>query len=254
MKLVDYIKVLEAVSPKELALSYDNVGLLIDTDREIRSVLVALDCTVDVAKEAEERCVDLVLTHHPIFFHAIQRLSSEADPDAAAAFHLIRAGIGLYAAHTNLDACAGGVNDALCERLMLHDVRPFGDEPIGRIGTLATPTTLSDFIDLCEEQLHTRARFCGEAKQFVQTVGVVGGAGGDLAWKAKALGCDVFVTGEMKHHEAIAANFAKIACVVLGHYETESVVLKNWISRLQNAENSVRYILSTFEKSPLTSR
>lgn len=253
MKQSDFIEMMERIASKELALEYDNVGLLIGTEREIRRVLVALDCTLSVANEAEKLDVDLVLTHHPVFFHGVKRILPD-DPETAAAYRLIRSGIGLYAAHTNLDACLGGVNDALAEALELSELRPFPFSTIGRIGKTQKPIPFADFLSLCNERLNTSSRFYGNPDRMVQTVGVVGGAGGDLAEEAFFAGCDVFVTGEMKHHEALAATFRDLLCIVPGHYETESVVLKKWISRLQDEENDVQYYETTTERSPLIAR
>lgn len=244
---------LETVAPTGLALSYDNVGLLIGTEREIRRVLVALDCTPKVANEAIEKDVDLVLTHHPLFFHPVKRILPD-DPDTAVAYRLIRHGVGLYAAHTNLDACAGGVNDALCELLGLVDPVPLSEDGIGRVGTTDAPIPFSDFVRKCERALGTRVRFAGDPNRTVRKVAVVGGAGGDLVDSAAATGCDAFVTGEMKHHEAIRADYYGLPRIEAGHYETECVVLKKWISRLQEFNNDVKYDHTETERSPLTTR
>ena len=121
MKLEKWIKIMEEIAPCNLAQDYDNVGLLIGTEKEIGKVLVALDLSVPVAEEAIAEKVDLVLTHHPVFFHPVKRMLPD-DPDTAAAYKLIRNGIGMYAAHTNLDACEGGVNDAIAESLGLEEI------------------------------------------------------------------------------------------------------------------------------------
>ena len=250
MNRKDFTEMLEMIAPKELALSYDNVGLLIGTDREIRKVLVALDCTIAVAREAVDIGADLVLTHHPLFFHGVNRILPD-DPETAAAYLLIRNRIGLYAAHTNLDAADGGVNDALAETLGVSNCRPLCEDGIGRVGVLQKPMPLRDFVQLCNASLHTTVRFFGDPDRMVQTVGLIGGAGGGNVDDAARCGCDVYVTGEMKHHEVLRAEFYHLPCVVAGHYETEVVVLKKWISRLQNAENDVQYYETSLGKAPL---
>ena len=103
MKLSDFIAAMDNFAPRETALSFDNVGLLIGTERkEINRVLVALDCTLDVAREAAQKDCDLVLTHHPLLFNAVKRILPD-DAVTAPVFCLIRNDIGLFAAHTNLD-------------------------------------------------------------------------------------------------------------------------------------------------------
>ena len=252
MLLNEFVQMLEAYAPTSLAEDHDNVGLLVGTDREIHKVLVALDCTTAVANEAVVRGVDLVLTHHPLFFHPVQHILPN-DPDTAAAYILLRHGIGLYAAHTNLDASEGGVNDALVEALGLTGIHSFEKMSIGRLGELPQKMTLSAFVKLCNTRLSTQARWCGSGDRVVRTVGVVGGAGAEYAEEA-AKSCDVFVTGEMKHHEAIRCSELGIACVIAGHYETESVVRKYWISRLQKEKNDVQYYETSLEETPLKAR
>ena len=113
MKLNDFINVMDGIAPRELAMDWDNPGLLIGTEKQdIKKVLVALDCSMATAKEAVEWGADLMLTHHPVFFRAVKRILPD-DPETAAPYILLRNGIGLFAAHTNLDAADGGVNDCL---------------------------------------------------------------------------------------------------------------------------------------------
>ena len=251
MLLSDFIRMQEAVAPTELALAYDNVGLLIGTSRNITKVLVALDCTVQVAREAAESGADLVLTHHPLFFHGIKKILPD-DPETAAAYILIRNGIGLYAAHTNLDAAAGGVNDALAESIGAVSALPFTNDRIGRIALFSPPVTFKDLIVRLEDTLHTKVRFSGDADALIQKISIVSGAGGDMIRAAADSGCDAFLTGEMKHHEAIACSCYGMPYIVCGHYESEAVVLKKWISRLQSFRNDVQYYLSISEKPPFS--
>jgi dinuclear metal center YbgI/SA1388 family protein len=196
MKLSDFISIIEGFAPVSLALEYDNAGLLIGTKKQdIQSVLVALDCTEKVAEEAARIGADLVLTHHPVFFKGIKRILPD-DPETCAAYTLIRHGIALYAAHTNLDAAAGGVNDVLADRLGLRNVRSLPPEDLGRIGDIPV-TSLYDFAQRVEKILDTRVSVTGNKDSIVETVAVVGGGGdGDIIYAANA-GADVFVTGEL---------------------------------------------------------
>ena len=253
MKLNDFLNCMESIAPKSLALDFDNVGLLIGPDHdEICKVLVALDLTVPVAEEAIAGGYDLVLTHHPVFFDPVKAIRPD-DPDLAAPYCLIRNGIGHFAAHTNLDACIGGVNDVLCGLLSLKDVQPLPPDNLGRIGRLHEPMQFDRFVAFCEEKLGTKGRFTGDRDRMIQTVAVIGGAGGgDLQLAANAA-CDAFVTGEMKHHQALLADQLGLNCCVLGHYETEFPVLKPLIARLQIVNNDVKYDLTHSGCAPLRS-
>ena len=124
MKLNEFVALMERIAPPQLAIAEDNIGLLIGPDHdEVRRVLVALDLTVRVASEAAAIGADLVLTHHPQFFQGVKRMLPD-HPDSAAAYALIRHGIGHYAAHTNYDAAPGGVNDVLAELFGLTGIAP----------------------------------------------------------------------------------------------------------------------------------
>lgn len=249
MKLSDFTAAMERIAPRELALEFDNPGLLIEPDHEeIRSVLVALDCSKEVAEEAIIWGADLVLTHHPLFFHPVKRLSY-TDPATTAACMLVRNGIGLFAAHTNLDAAEGGVNDTLCELLGIEQLQPI-DEGVGRIGTLKEPCTLRAFAARAEKTLGATVRFAGDPNGNVLRAAVLGGSGASAILPAFEAGADVLLTGEVKHSDAIDANTLGLGLIVAGHYETERVVLAPLIRRLQNEGFTVQYQLSRADGSP----
>ncbi|MDD3400945.1 MAG: Nif3-like dinuclear metal center hexameric protein [Eubacteriales bacterium] len=253
MKIKDFCELMEEIAPRTLAMEGDNVGLLVGTDRDdIKKVLVALDCTVEIAKEAVAWGADLVLTHHPLFFHPIQRFGPDY-VDSAAAYILARNGIGMFAAHTNLDAAAGGVNDVLASLLGLSNVVPLEPDKLGRIGELGSPVTLGELIERCEAALHCKCRFCGNICEHVCKVAVIGGSGGGDIFEAWKNGADAFVTGEAKYGQGIEADVLGLKVITCGHYETESVVLNPLISRLQNEKNDVEYRIAKSKYAALCS-
>lgn len=251
MELHAFCSMMERIAPCSLAMEGDRIGLLIGTDHpEIRKVLVALDLTVDVAEEAIRENADLVLTHHPIFWTPVAGIYPDR-PETAAAYRLIRHGIGHFAVHTNLDAAQGGVNDTLCAILGLEEVHTLEPEGIGRVGRLPQEMCFADFVRNCENSLGTKAHITGDPERRIRTVGCIGGAGGGDVQYAVQAGCDAFVTGEMKHNQAIDADYLGLCCCVLGHYETENPVLKPLISRLQSENNDVQYKLTQTGRAPL---
>lgn len=251
MKLEDFCRQMDRIAPPELAMEYDNVGLLIAPEcNEIRKVLVALDCTPITADEAISWDADLLLTHHPILFHPVKNLAGD-HAEMVAIRKLMRHGIGHFAAHTNLDACEGGVNDTLAACLGLRSVRSLPSEPLGRMGELSKPIPFSEFVSQIESRLHTTVLCIGSPDAVIRTVGLIGGGGGGEAPKAWQDGCDAYVTGEMHHHESLEAQRCGICCAVAGHYETEVLVLKSLIDRLQTEENDVQYKITSMERSPL---
>lgn len=249
MKLSEFTAAMERIAPRELAMEFDNPGLIVEPDHdEICSILVALDCSKEVAEEAVIWGADLVLTHHPLFFHPVRHLAY-SDSATVAACTLVRNGIGLFSAHTNLDAAAGGVNDTLCALLGLEDCTPI-DEGVGRVGTLKAPTTLAGFSRRVENLLQTKVSMAGDPNKPVCRIGVLGGSGASAILPAVAEGADVLLTGEVKHSDAIDANTLGLGLVVAGHYETERVVLEPLIRRLQNECFIVQYQLSRADASP----
>lgn len=252
MEIERFIGAMERIAPPELALGFDNPGLLIGTEkREIRRVLVALDCTPEVADEAAAGGYDLVLTHHPLFFLAVKHiLPTEAE--TAPIYRMIRSGIGMYAAHTNLDAAEGGVSQTLAETIGLTELASFGENGICRVGMLETPMTLHAFCARVGERVHAPVKYTGDPQKRILRVATVGGQGADAMKLAKAEGADALVTGECAHHEALASNVLDIALLIAGHYETESLVLPRLIARLQNEPDDVQYSLAHSDRSPFT--
>lgn len=253
MKLTDFIAAMEHIAPPGLAMDFDNVGLLLGTDRhEITRVLVALDCTPATAQEAVDWNADLLLTHHPLFLDGAKRILP-GDPATAGAYILLRHGIAQYAAHTNLDAAPGGVNDCLADALGIFDAAPLPPENLGRIGMRGAniPETLGAFAAFVAERLGTAVRICGDPFSPVSRVALIGGAGGSDAEAAHAAGADTFVTGEIKHHQALSARFFGLNVIEAGHYETERVVLLPLIHHLQALTNDVQYRLTLSEAACL---
>ena len=264
MELSALIQALEGFAPRSLAEPWDNPGLLIEPEAtDIQKILVALDATPAVAEEAAAVGAQLVLTHHHLFFKPVQRIHHSA-PDTAAAWRLVRHGIGLYAAHTNLDTAKGGVNDALASLLGLENIvdlkepgTPSDLPGLGRIGDLPSPMTLTAFAKQAGELLGTCTRICGHGDTHLCKAAVVGGSGGDFYALAKAAGADVLVTGEAKHDQALSAEAANMCLIVAGHYETERPVLEPWIKglqeRLSGVQCKVEFIMAKAQHSPLYS-
>ncbi len=249
--LDDFCAAMQRIAPMELAMEFDNPGLIVGMLRkDIRKVLVALDCTCEVASEAVEGGYDMVLTHHPKLFSPVKRLLPE-DPELAPLFTLIKHDIGLYAAHTNLDAAPDGVNDCLARTLELSDITPLPPDMLGRIGTYAPGGNIGEFARHTAHALKTCIRVT-DAGVPVSRVALVGGAGGDDILAAFEAGADTFVTGEAKHHQALNAKQLGINLIVAGHFETERIVLIPLIKRLQRETNDVQYNLTRFDTPILT--
>lgn len=218
MTVNDVYEWLNRFAPFETQDEYDNAGLLAGSpDAEVRKILFALDATQDAVKEAAASGAELIVAHHPLMFHPIRQLRYDQG-EGAVLRTLAASGVSLIAAHTNLDICAGGVADSLAEILELKEIRPSGTCPYLRAGTLQTPMKASAFLMDISRKLHTAVRLYGNPDATVKTAAVVPGAGG--AEYAHVL-ADAFVTGEIKHHELLAAMDKGFPVFDAGHYPTE---------------------------------
>lgn len=113
------IEIFEQFSPKKFAIEGDKIGLQIgDLKRKVKNVLITLDVTKEVVKEAIEKDVQLIIAHHPPIFRPLQRIDGGSIYES-----LIKHDISVYAAHTNLDVAVGGVNDLLSDALGLVDTK-----------------------------------------------------------------------------------------------------------------------------------
>ena len=251
MELAKFCACMDQIAPRPLALDFDNVGLLVEPDHsEISKVLIALDCTTVTAREAIDLGVDLLVTHHPQFFHGVKSIGFSSPVTGAAAL-LLRHGIGHYAAHTNLDAAEGGVNDTLAELLGLQNAAPIPLENIGRVGVLPSPIKLSALVERCNALLNSRAAYTGDPDRLVSRIAVLGGAGGGDIEYARDAGAEAYITGEAKHNQILEAREMDLPLILCGHYETERVVLKSLQDRLQILAPDVQYYITLREKAPL---
>lgn len=120
----DCIGFLSRFAPTELAEEWDNVGLLVgDKARLVNRALTCLTLTPDVAREAIELGAELVVTHHPVLFRPVQRLTA-GDPQGKMLLELIAAGVAVYSPHTGYDNAAQGINQQLAELLELTEIAP----------------------------------------------------------------------------------------------------------------------------------
>ena len=220
----DIESALYALAPKALAAEWDNVGLLAGSaDREVRSVLVALDITEPVVDEAERMGVDLIVSHHPVIFHPVKSIT-DRDPSGRLLIRLVRSGTGAVCMHTNLDAVQGGVNDALASALGLQDAAPVAEGGIARIGTLPETMALPGFLARVKNALRPNGIRYVDGGRPIRKVAAGGGACGDFLWEAAALGCDAFVTADLKYNHFLDAGVLGLTVIDAGHFPTEDVV------------------------------
>lgn len=227
-------------APFETQVAYDNSGLLVGApDREVTGVHFALDVTNAVIDEAIANGANLIVTHHPMMFSPIKRLV-ETDYQARLLCRLIREGVSLISAHTNLDQAAGGINDVLAQRIGLTDVQ---GEGFVRVGALPSPMTAGELAGHIGASLGDVVRVMGDPSAVITRVGMCSGSGGDEWPAAAAMGAQAFLTGEAKHHFALEAADAGVVLLEAGHHATEEPGIFALAEALQNSQLVVQYKL-----------
>lgn len=237
----DIEQYLYAWAPRELAESWDNVGLLVgDPEVEVHRVLVALDVTPQVVDEAIEKGCQLIAAHHPVMncaWNQVQTVRTD-DRQGRVLTELIRHGIAAICMHTNLDAAEGGVNDQLAKALGLTDTIPLNEQKIGRIGTLSCEKPLEQFLHDVVKSLGCRGLRYRSGGRPVRRVAVGGGACGEYIPQALAQGCDTFVTSDLRYNDFLDTQGLNL--IDAGHFPTEDVVCAEVVRRLQKAFPDIR--------------
>lgn len=225
-------------APFETQLAFDNSGLLVGhPEWEVKGIHVALDVTNAVISEAIANGANLIITHHPLMFSPIKRLV-ETNYEAHLLCNLVREGIGLISAHTNLDQAVGGMNDVLAATIGLTDIQ---GEGFLRVGTLPQPMNANDLAAHISRCLGDSVRVMGDGGRIIRKVGMCSGSGSD-EWKgAAALGAEAFLTGETKHHIALEAADAGMVMLEAGHHATEEPGIFALAKALQNHPDVVEY-------------
>lgn len=250
-RICDIYDIINAVAPFESQLGFDNSGLLVgDAGTLVTRALLCLDITEDVIEEAAGINANLIISHHPVIFHPIKALNSRD-----AAYLMAKRGIAALCCHTNLDLSPiCGVNVALASRLGLKNIRQenvFGEDSILFSGDLETPCTPEEFALLVKERLGVKALRMIPGDGTVKRVFLCSGAGGGEAAHAACRGGDAFVTGELRHHEALEARKTGLTCVVAGHYETEVVFREFLAAYLKKRVPDTAFLISKAERNPV---
>ncbi|MDR1778400.1 MAG: Nif3-like dinuclear metal center hexameric protein [Clostridiales Family XIII bacterium] len=226
-KIIDAI---EQLAPLSLATDWDRSGVQISVEwGEKRGVLVALDVTEETVQEAYHTGMDFLLTHHPLLFsYDIKNGIRDDEPTGALIVKLIENGITVYAAHTSYDAAPGGMNDALAGALGLEDAAPLapdGEAAMVRIGRLpmAMPFDVATRYVSEKLQLNGKVRTVGDPHELIHTVAICGGAGGDFMAEAYKAGADLYITGDVRHHEGILAASMQRCLIDAGHAALEKI-------------------------------
>ena len=217
---------IEEFAPLALQEHYDNAGLVVGrADDELRGgVLLAVDVTEEVVREAVEKGCGLIITHHPIIFHPLKRLNSASVVERCVE-EAIRHDIALYACHTNLDATPGGTSWRVGEILGLSDMRVLASEDgvtgFGVVGTLAEPQPLDRVLAELRRLFGVPVvRHSKPIDRLISRVAVCTGSGASLMGDARVAGCDLYVTADLKYNDFFTPD-SRFVVADIGHFESE---------------------------------
>lgn len=262
MKIKDIAEVIERYAPLRLQESYDNAGLIVGRpEDEVHKALLAVDVTEEVLDEAEQTGCDLIITHHPIVFHALKRFNSASYVERCVE-RAIRRGIALYACHTNLDSALGGMSWRLAEMLGVEELRVLqptdpadGRVGFGVVGELPQSMSVRDFMHRIQERLSVQViRHSELVREQVRRVAVCTGAGASLLGEARRAQADVYVTSDLKYNDFMTPDGAFVVADI-GHFESEycaidilfDILSKNLftfaVRKSVNSRNPIGYIV-----------
>ena len=228
MKARDIIQVIESFAPLSIQEKWDNSGLCIGSqDAEVTSVLLGLDCTPELVDEAIECGADMIVTHHPLIFSGLKKINSE-DPVGEAVVKAIRAGIAVYAAHTNADKVIEGVSGAMAARLSLTDVEVLDEDGegtgLGAVGNLPEPMDASETIAYVKERFGLKVmKTSRPLTEKISRVALCGGSGGSLIGAALRSGAQLYISGDISYHNFFTPKGFML--MDIGHYESEKEIV-----------------------------
>ena len=224
MKVKDIIKVIEDFAPLSVQEGWDNSGLCVGSpEDEVTSVLLALDCTPALVDEAIGCGADMIVTHHPLIFSGLKKISSD-DMVGESVVKAIKAGISIYAAHTNADKVLGGVSGAMAARLGLENVTVLDQDGestgLGAVGDFTEPISAEQAIALVKERFALKSmKVSKPVDGMISRAAMCGGSGGSLIAAARKSGAQLYISGDISYHNFFTPDGFMI--MDIGHYESE---------------------------------
>ncbi len=250
MNSIDIIKYLETKYPKEAAYEWDNVGVQVGSlNQRARKVLITLDVTKEVIKEAVEQKVDLIISHHPLIFTPLMNVQVET-PRGWMINQLIKHSIALYSMHTNYDVSDGGMNDVFSKRLGLYEPILLDDEiGIGRIGFI-DELPFEAFVQKLKTEFNIeQIRLIGTPRPIIKKVALSLGSGSHHMNPAKRKNADVFITGDVTYHSALDAIQMGLTILDIGHY-AEKIFKEAVFEDLTKTFSEVQFLISEVNTNP----
>ncbi|CAG9585562.1 unnamed protein product [Danaus chrysippus] len=262
VKLSAVLSALEKFAPLKLSEDWDNTGLLVEpySPRNITKILLTNDLTEDVALEAKEQNCEMIISYHPPIFAPMKSVVQKSWKERIVSL-LLENRIALFSPHTSWDSVYGGVNDWLASAFPFTESIPTitGEDPFtgaGRTLKINEGFKLSEAITRVKNVTglkHVRLAL-GKGRTLsdnITTVALCAGSGGSVL--KKVAHADLFLTGEMLHHDVLDAAQRGISVILTNHSDSERGFLKIFSTYLKSyLDNQVDVIVSQCDKDPLT--
>lgn len=253
----------EKLWPTQLADEWDRPGLVLgDLTKRVAKVLLSVDITDEVIEDAIDGEYDMIISHHPYLLKGATTLAENTGKGLSIA-RAVRAGLAIFAAHTNADVTETGVSATLAKALELKDIHPLvGDNKKvghGRIGKTNRPTNLIDLARRVASVLPATAggvRVAGDSNQVINSVALCAGAGDAFLGAALGLQVDVYITSDLRHHPAIdslensRAIGKSMALIDISHWAAESLWLNVAANELTKAVSGVKFEVCDLRTDP----
>jgi dinuclear metal center YbgI/SA1388 family protein len=259
LTLKNIIDIINKIAPFDLAENWDNSGLQAgNPDWAIEKIMISLDVSMEVMEAAKNWGADLVLTHHPLFINPENSIDFRVMPGSAIAM-AAREKISILSAHTNLDKAPGGLNDYFAGIIGIECLESFYTDPdsqikdsqsqesqtqesrqvprgIGRLGQLNPELSLRDLSFQIKERLGLEhIRVTGDLNLMIKKVALCTGSGGSLTDVFLRSPADVYITGDVKYHEARKIETLYKGLIDVGHFASEIIVVDLLTNLLQQA-------------------
>jgi dinuclear metal center YbgI/SA1388 family protein len=231
------LSILRSWAPEDSAESWDNVGLQLDTKRDVKRVAIVLEINLDTWDILKKYDYDLIISHHPIIFKPLSQIGHD-DWTHEVIRYLIQHDIGFYVSHTNLDCAPNGVSSALANQFNLSPDRVTDlHDGYGTVFHFNTAVSVSDF----DQATPVIAQIIPDDLS-IHSIAFLGGSGKSFTNKVVDDGIDFYVTGELGYHDIQYLRQQKKGVFLLGHYQSEVFILDDIKDKLSNLEIEIDII------------
>lgn len=249
---------IEAIAPLSLQEEWDNAGYQVgDPEADCTGVLLCVDFTEDIAREAADKGCNLVIAHHPLIFRGIKSITGRNRVERCIAL-AFRLGLTVYSSHTPIDNSRHGISMEMGRMLGLSDLKilapatPSGDAGLGVVGNLETPVTPEQWVEKIKATFGTPVVRCSrpDSSPLISRVALCGGAGTEFLPLAISAGAQTYLSSDSKLNQFI--DYAQdIFLTDIGHFEAEKCAKQIFYRLLCEKFRNFAIHNSDIEKNPI---